>query len=301
MHWKCDSNVVWVRAVTRIGKGMSRRFGHPERTKEGGLTKRMDRAKVIRNRRACVDGRMVWVTREVCNYFATWSSAVSAQPYGNQAVPSQKGKNGTLIVSSCPSRTEGRRQTQTDEDRRSQTQTDADRRRCAVAPPALSISTDHAVSQDPDFGPALDSDASLDLDHDSYIWYSGHTFDCNPDPTFVLDPSSVPCFGPGPAGDSVPIRFYSRAVRNSLPHPALNSDFGTSHNSDLDEAGSKDYIKGLLSIEQLTLYVTTYTHASFNKSPQITEFELGTAVLAASLSAKQAVPGRAELIPTSSG
>ncbi|GBP65074.1 Facilitated trehalose transporter Tret1 [Eumeta japonica] len=49
-------------------------------------------------------------------------------------------------------------------------------------------------------------------------------------------PSSVLRFGPGAACDSVPIRFYSRIVRNSLPHPAFNPDFATSHNSDLDEA-----------------------------------------------------------------
>ncbi|GBP56668.1 hypothetical protein EVAR_12347_1 [Eumeta japonica] len=46
-------------------------------------------------------------------------------------------------------------------------------------------------------------------------------------------------FGPGPACDSVPIKFYSRPVRNSLSHPAFNPDFVTSHNSDLDEAGSE--------------------------------------------------------------
>ncbi|GBP47553.1 hypothetical protein EVAR_40109_1 [Eumeta japonica] len=68
---------------------------------------------------------------------------------------------------------------------------------------------------------------------------AGHTFYCNPDPTSVFDPSSVLRFGAGPAHDSVPIRFYSRPVRNSLPHPAFNPDFVTSHNSDLDEARSK--------------------------------------------------------------
>ncbi|GBP35621.1 hypothetical protein EVAR_33824_1 [Eumeta japonica] len=68
---------------------------------------------------------------------------------------------------------------------------------------------------------------------------AGHTFDCNPDPTSVFDPSPVVRFGPGPAYDSVPIRFYSRPVRNSLPHPAFNPDFATSHNSDLKEAGTR--------------------------------------------------------------
>ncbi|GBP49518.1 hypothetical protein EVAR_45494_1 [Eumeta japonica] len=37
---------------------------------------------------------------------------------------------------------------------------------------------------------------------------------------------------------SVPIRLYSRPVSNSLPHPAFNPYFATSHNSDLDEAGN---------------------------------------------------------------
>ncbi|GBP06925.1 hypothetical protein EVAR_4373_1 [Eumeta japonica] len=68
---------------------------------------------------------------------------------------------------------------------------------------------------------------------------ASHTFDCNPDPASVFDPNSVLRFGPGSACDSVPIRFYSRPVRNSLPHPAFNPDFATSHNSDLVEAGSK--------------------------------------------------------------
>ncbi|GBP87344.1 hypothetical protein EVAR_17489_1 [Eumeta japonica] len=61
---------------------------------------------------------------------------------------------------------------------------------------------------------------------------ASHTFDCNPDPTSVFDPSSDLRFGPGPASDSVPIRFYSRPVRNSLPHIAFNPDFATSHDSD---------------------------------------------------------------------
>ncbi|GBP92198.1 hypothetical protein EVAR_62686_1 [Eumeta japonica] len=68
---------------------------------------------------------------------------------------------------------------------------------------------------------------------------AGHTSDCSPDLTSVFDPSSVLRFGPGPACDSVPIRFYSRSVRDSLPHSAFNTDFSISHNSDLDEAGSK--------------------------------------------------------------
>ncbi|GBP58519.1 hypothetical protein EVAR_33869_1 [Eumeta japonica] len=68
---------------------------------------------------------------------------------------------------------------------------------------------------------------------------AGHTFDCTPDPTSVFHPSSALRFGPGPACDSVPIRFYSRPVRNSLPHPAFNPDFATSHNSALDDAESK--------------------------------------------------------------
>ncbi|GBP47546.1 Arf-GAP with coiled-coil, ANK repeat and PH domain-containing protein 2 [Eumeta japonica] len=68
----------------------------------------------------------------------------------------------------------------------------------------------------------------------------GHTFDCSPDPTSVFDPSSVLRFGPGPARDSVPIRFYSCPVRNSLPYPASNSDCATSHNSDLGEAGNSE-------------------------------------------------------------
>ncbi|GBP18191.1 hypothetical protein EVAR_9033_1 [Eumeta japonica] len=74
---------------------------------------------------------------------------------------------------------------------------------------------------------------------------AGHILGCNPDPRSVFNPSSVFSFGSGPAHDSVPIRFYSGPVRDSLPHPAFNPDFATNHNSDLDEAGSKDYIKGL--------------------------------------------------------
>ncbi|GBP78668.1 hypothetical protein EVAR_53487_1 [Eumeta japonica] len=35
----------------------------------------------------------------------------------------------------------------------------------------------------------------------------------------------------------IPIRFYSRPVRNSLPGPAFNPDFATSHNSDLTKPG----------------------------------------------------------------
>ncbi|GBP22633.1 hypothetical protein EVAR_13913_1 [Eumeta japonica] len=50
---------------------------------------------------------------------------------------------------------------------------------------------------------------------------------------------SAPHFGPGPACDSVPNKFNSRPVRNSLPYPAFNPDFATSHNSDLDEAGKQ--------------------------------------------------------------
>ncbi|GBP46426.1 hypothetical protein EVAR_95126_1 [Eumeta japonica] len=74
------------------------------------------------------------------------------------------------------------------------------------------------------------------------------TTDCNqmivtPSPTSVFDPSSVLFFGPGPACDSAPIRFYSRPVRNSLSHPTFNTDFATSHNSDLDEAGTKNLIE----------------------------------------------------------
>ncbi|GBP27318.1 hypothetical protein EVAR_18789_1 [Eumeta japonica] len=65
---------------------------------------------------------------------------------------------------------------------------------------------------------------------------AGHSFDCTPDPTSVFYPSSVLRVGPGPACDSVPTRFYSRPVRNSLPHLAFNLDFATSHNSDVDEA-----------------------------------------------------------------
>ncbi|GBP44348.1 hypothetical protein EVAR_31243_1 [Eumeta japonica] len=65
---------------------------------------------------------------------------------------------------------------------------------------------------------------------------SGHTFDCNPDPTSVFNLSSVIRFGPGPACDSVPIRFYTRPVRNSLLHAAFEPDFATSHNANLDEA-----------------------------------------------------------------
>ncbi|GBP33840.1 hypothetical protein EVAR_20951_1 [Eumeta japonica] len=61
---------------------------------------------------------------------------------------------------------------------------------------------------------------------------AGHTSDCNPDPTSALR------FSPDAACDSVPIRFYSRPVRNSLPHPAFNPGFATSHNSNLDEVGS---------------------------------------------------------------
>ncbi|GBP41151.1 hypothetical protein EVAR_31276_1 [Eumeta japonica] len=72
---------------------------------------------------------------------------------------------------------------------------------------------------------------------------AGHTFDCNPVSTSVSDPSYVLRFGPGPDCDSVPIRFYSRPVRNSLPHPTFNPVLATSYSSDLDEAGSKDYIK----------------------------------------------------------
>ncbi|GBP84605.1 hypothetical protein EVAR_55309_1 [Eumeta japonica] len=85
---------------------------------------------------------------------------------------------------------------------------------------------------------------------------TGHTFDCSPDPTSVFNPSSVLRFGPGPACGSVPIRFYSCDVRNSLPHPAFNPDFATSHNSDLDEAGGKDYIKGYVyEIDKLRNYL----------------------------------------------
>ncbi|GBP27346.1 hypothetical protein EVAR_18820_1 [Eumeta japonica] len=51
--------------------------------------------------------------------------------------------------------------------------------------------------------------------------------------------SSVLRVGPGPACDSVPTRFYSRPVRNSLPHSAINLNFATSYDSDLDEAESK--------------------------------------------------------------
>ncbi|GBP90101.1 hypothetical protein EVAR_60238_1 [Eumeta japonica] len=68
---------------------------------------------------------------------------------------------------------------------------------------------------------------------------AGHTFDCNPAPTSVFDPSFVLRFGPGPACDSVPIRFYSSPVHNFLPHSAFNPDLATNQNSDLDEAGSK--------------------------------------------------------------
>ncbi|GBP42855.1 hypothetical protein EVAR_27208_1 [Eumeta japonica] len=82
---------------------------------------------------------------------------------------------------------------------------------------------------DSDRGPAFDSESHFDL--------TGPTFDCNPDPTSVFDPSSGLCFAPDPACDSVPIRFYSRPVHNSLQHSAFNPDFATSHNSDLDEAG----------------------------------------------------------------
>ncbi|GBP32828.1 E3 ubiquitin-protein ligase SIAH1 [Eumeta japonica] len=65
------------------------------------------------------------------------------------------------------------------------------------------------------------------------ICQAGHTFDCNPDFTSIFDPSSVLHFGPGPACNSVLIRFYSRPFRNSLSHPAFNPDFATSHNSTL--------------------------------------------------------------------
>ncbi|GBP15077.1 Multiple inositol polyphosphate phosphatase 1 [Eumeta japonica] len=67
---------------------------------------------------------------------------------------------------------------------------------------------------------------------------AGHTFYCIPDPTSVFDPSSVVRLGPGPGGNLVPIRFYSHPVRNFLPYRAFNPDFATSHNSDLDKAGS---------------------------------------------------------------
>ncbi|GBP70770.1 hypothetical protein EVAR_50876_1 [Eumeta japonica] len=67
-------------------------------------------------------------------------------------------------------------------------------------------------------------------------------------PPIRFRPSSVLRFGPGPACDSVPIRFYSRSVRNSLPHSAFNPDFATSHNFDLDEAGiTSDFTPALVS------------------------------------------------------
>ncbi|GBP08318.1 hypothetical protein EVAR_72543_1 [Eumeta japonica] len=62
------------------------------------------------------------------------------------------------------------------------------------------------------------------------LWGTGHTFDCNPDPTSAFDPSSILRYGPGPACDSVPNRFYSYPVRNSRPHPTFNPNFATSHN-----------------------------------------------------------------------
>ncbi|GBP38836.1 hypothetical protein EVAR_33587_1 [Eumeta japonica] len=72
-------------------------------------------------------------------------------------------------------------------------------------------------------------------------------FDCSPDLTSV--------FSPGPACDSVPIRFYSRPVRNSLPNPAFNPDFATNHNSDLDEAGSQEvacHVKNNVDVAERT-------------------------------------------------
>ncbi|GBP39610.1 hypothetical protein EVAR_26693_1 [Eumeta japonica] len=94
----------------------------------------------------------------------------------------------------------------------------------------------------PDLAPS-----DLDLFRSFQNCLAGHTFDCNPDPTSVFDPSSVLRFDPGPSCGSVPIRFHSRPVRNSLPHSAFNSDLATSHNSYLYEAGT--YSRGKRATE----------------------------------------------------
>ncbi|GBP28687.1 hypothetical protein EVAR_19728_1 [Eumeta japonica] len=57
----------------------------------------------------------------------------------------------------------------------------------------------------------------------------GHTFDSNPVPTLIFDPSPVLNFGPGSTFDS-----DSGPILDSVLYPAFNSDSDTNHSSDLN-------------------------------------------------------------------